>query len=183
MIMFKQMSFFLENIFSKGHCIFRKSFLTQQCYLTLLKKWKNAVDKGKSFGALLIVLSKVFDCLNRELLIAKINTYGFTLPSSRLFHDYLSNRKQRVRVRVRANDLYSLQQDILLDVPQGYILDLLLFNIALADLFFTLCNTGIANQVDGTMPFAVSDDIDDSIASLERSSNDLLNPFHATDLF
>ena len=108
MIMFKQMSFFLENIFSKGHCIFRKSFLTQQCYLTLLKKWKNAVDKGKSFGALLIVLSKVFDCLDRELLIAKINTYGFTLPSSRLFHDYLSNRKQRVRVRVRANDLYSL---------------------------------------------------------------------------
>ena len=66
------------------------------------------VDKGKSFGALLIVLSKVFDCLNRELLIAKINTYGFTLSSSKLFHDYLSNRKQRVRVRVRVNDLYSL---------------------------------------------------------------------------
>ena len=102
--MLKQMSSFFEDIFFKHKCGFRKGFSTQQCLLTLLEKWKNAVEKGKMFGALLADLSKAFDCLNHELLIAKLNAYGFTLPALKLIHNYLSNRKQRVRV----NDLLSL---------------------------------------------------------------------------
>ena len=43
----------------------------------MLEKWKNAVDKGKVFGALLTDLSKAFDCLPHELIIANINVYGF----------------------------------------------------------------------------------------------------------
>ena len=88
---FKQMSSFLEYIFSKHQCRFRKGFSTQQCLLTLLKKWKNAVDKGKTFGALLTDVSKASDCLNPGLLIAKLNAYGFTLPAFKLTHNYLSN--------------------------------------------------------------------------------------------
>ena len=68
-------------------------------------------------------------------------------------------------------------QDILFGVPQGSILGPLLFNIFLADLFFTLNNTEIANYADDTMPYAVSDNIDDLISSLERSSKDLLKWF------
>ena len=75
------MSSFLEYIFSKHQCRFRKGFSTQQCLLTLLKKWKNVVDKGKTFGALLTDVSKASDCLNHGLLIAKLNAYGFTLPA------------------------------------------------------------------------------------------------------
>ena len=62
--MFKQMSSFFEDIFSKHQCGFRKGFSTQQCLLTLLEKWKNAVDKGKTFGALLTDLSKASDLLS-----------------------------------------------------------------------------------------------------------------------
>ena len=113
--MFKQMSSFFEDIFSNNQCCFRKGFSTEQCLLKLLEKWKSAVDKGKIFGALLTDLSKVFDCLNHELLIAKLNAYGFTLPALKLIHNYLSNRKQRVRV----NDSYSLWQDILFGVTAG----------------------------------------------------------------
>ena len=43
-------------------------------------------------------MSKAFDCLNHELLCAKLNVYGFTLPALKLVHDYLSDRKQRTRV-------------------------------------------------------------------------------------
>ena len=50
----------------------------------------------------------------------------------------------------------------------------LLFNIFLADLLFTLNNTEIAKYADDTTPYAVSDNIDDLISSLERSSKDLL---------
>ena len=125
---------------------------TLQCLLTLLEKWKNAIDKGKIFGALSTDLSKAFECLNRELLIAKLNAYGFTLPALKLIHNYLSNRKQRVRV----NDSYSLWQDILFGVPQGSILGPLLFNIFLADSFFTLNNTEMANYADDATPYVVS---------------------------
>ena len=52
--------------------------------LNLLEKWKNSVDKDKCFGALLTDLSKAFDCLNHELLTAKLNAYGFTLSTLRL---------------------------------------------------------------------------------------------------
>ena len=91
--MFKQMPSFFEDIFSKHQCIFRKDFSTQKCLLTLLKKWKNAVDKAKIFGAPLTDLSTAFDSLNHELLTAKLNAYGFTLHALKLIHNYLSNRK------------------------------------------------------------------------------------------
>ena len=96
--MFSQMSAYLGEIFSKYQYGFRKGYSTQQCLLALLEKWKAAVDKGKVFGALLTDLSKAFDCLNHELLVAKLNAYGFTLPALKLVHDYLSDRKQRTRV-------------------------------------------------------------------------------------
>ena len=125
------------------------------------------------FGALLTDLSKAFDRLNHELLIAKLNAYGFTLPALKLIHNYLSSRKQRVRV----NDTYSLWQDILFAVPQGSILGPFLFKIFLTDLCFTLNNIEIANYADDTTPYAVSGNMDDLILSLEKSSKDLLQWF------
>ena len=85
--MFKQMSSFFKDIFSKQQCGFRKSDSTQQWLVTLLEKWKNAVDKGNMFRVLLTDLSKAFDCLKLELLIAKLNAYGFTLPALKLIHN------------------------------------------------------------------------------------------------
>ena len=64
----------------------------------MVEEWKRSVDSGKAFDALLTGLSKAFDCLYHELLIAKLNAYRFILLALRLIHDYLSHRKQRTRV-------------------------------------------------------------------------------------
>ena len=80
--MFKQIGDFMEHFFSKFQCGFRKGYSTQQC-LIALKKNGNLTGKGKSFGALLTDLSKVFDCLPHELLIAKLHAYGFSLAALR----------------------------------------------------------------------------------------------------
>ena len=97
-IMFAQMSSFFDNFLSKQQCGFRKGYSTQQCLLALLEKWKGAVDSDQMFGALLTDLSQAFDCLDQELLIAKLNAYSFSLPALKLVHDYLSNRKQRSKI-------------------------------------------------------------------------------------
>ena len=123
--MFKQISEFFEIIFSKSQCGFRKGHSTQQCLLAMLEKWKRSVDSGKAFGALLTDLSKAFDCLAHELLIAELNAYKVSLPALRLIHDYLSHRKQRTRV----NNSYSEWLAVMLGLPQGSILGPLLFKI------------------------------------------------------
>ena len=64
----------------------------------MLEKCKNAIDQEKVFDALLTDLSKAFDYLRHELIIAKLNAYGFNLPALKLMHSYLSERKQRAKV-------------------------------------------------------------------------------------
>ena len=91
----------------------------------MLEKWKNAVDKGKYFGALLTDLSKAFDCFSHELLMAKLHACGFDLPALKLIQSYLSNRKQRNKI----NAMYFSREEMLFRAPQGSILGPLLFNI------------------------------------------------------
>ena len=146
--MLEQMSQFFENIFSKYQCGFRKGFRTQQCLLAMLEKWKRSVDYSKIFGALLTDLSKAFDCLDHELLIAKLNVYGFSLTALKLVHNYLSNRKQRTKI----NSTYSSLLEIIFGVPQGSILGPLLFNIFSTSLFFIIEDTGIASYNDDNTP-------------------------------
>ena len=96
--MYKQMSDYLGNFFSKFQCRFRQGISAQHCLLAITEKWKNSLDKGKTFGALLTDLSKAFDCLPHDLMIAKLNAYGFSLSASKLIHNYLSHRIQRTKI-------------------------------------------------------------------------------------
>ena len=87
--------------FCKYQCGFRKGFSAQHCLVSVLEKWKSATDKKKSFGALLTDSSKAFDCLSHELLIAKLNAYGFNMSALRFVHSYLKSyvkNKNKLRI-------------------------------------------------------------------------------------
>ena len=119
----------------------------------MIEKWKKNVDNGGVFGALLTDLSKAFDCIPHDLIIAKLEAYGFHIDTLKLIHDYLSNRKQRVKV----NDTYSSWKDIFYGVPQRSILGPLLFNIHLFDLFYFLEDSDIASYADDTIIYPVNE--------------------------
>ena len=73
---YDQIQLFFDSLLSKYQL--RVSY---HCLITLIEKWKKIVDNGGAFGALLTDLSKGFDCLPHELLIAKLDAYGFDKSS------------------------------------------------------------------------------------------------------
>ena len=74
-------------------------------------------DYGKVIGLLLTELSKAFDCLSHELLIARLHAYAFNFAALRLTHSYFINKKQRTRI----NSNYNSLEEILFGVTQGSI--------------------------------------------------------------
>ena len=68
---------FFNRIFSKYLCGFREGHSTQHCLLYMLENLRNSLDKGLKTGVLLTDLSKVFNSISHDLLIAKLNAYGF----------------------------------------------------------------------------------------------------------
>ena len=77
---------------------FRKNHSTQRCVSGMLEIWKKVLDKGGYICAIFVDLSKAFDTLNHNLLIAKLGADGFETDALRYMKSYLANRKQRVRV-------------------------------------------------------------------------------------
>ena len=97
-------------------------------------------------------LSKTFDTINHELLIAKLHAYGFSKSSLTLLFNYLSDRWKRTKINLSFSDWHELLQG----VPQGSVLGPLLFNIYLNDIFYILKDAIICNFADDTTPY-VSD--------------------------
>ena len=111
-------------------------------------------------------LSKAFDCLSHELLIAKLHAYGFSLNALRLVYSYLTNKKQRTKTDTK----YSSSEEILFGVPQGSILGSLLFNTFLCDIFFIMSKTEFTSYADNNTPYTSGQNIYNVIRTLENYS-------------
>ena len=130
---FSQISNCFEKILSRYQFGFEKGHSTQQCLLVMIEKWRQSLGKGGHYGAPLTDLSKAFDCLSHDLLIAKLHAHGFDIPALRLPHNYLTTKKHRVKI----DSTFSSWEEILFGVPQGSILGPLLFNIFYVIYFFS----------------------------------------------
>ena len=76
----------------------------------MLEKFKEFLDKGNEFGALLTDLSKAFDCIDHKLLIAKLFWYGAS--SLNLIFSYLSNRTRRVKIKTSYSDKSTIEYGV-----------------------------------------------------------------------
>ena len=154
-----------SNKASPVNCI-PSRILKENPLLRLVEACKKTMDNGGVAGAVLTDLSKAFDCLNHELLIAKLNAYGFSRSALLFIRSYLTDRKQRVKV----NGSFSTWTETVRGVPQGSVLGPLLFNIYLNDLFMFLEETEICNYADDTTIYACGPNIENVIMHLENDA-------------
>ena len=166
------------NFFQNSNAVFEKGFNAQYCLITIIEKWRRSVDGGGQAGALLTDLSKVFDCIDHELLIAKLYAYSFDKNSLYFINSYLKGRKQRTKI----NSSYSAFAEILFGVPQGSILGPLLFNIYICDLFIEISDIDIANYADDNKPSACSSDHDSVIFKIQKNTERIFRWFYNNNL-
>ena len=114
-ILYEQIHSHTKDILSKSQRVFRKRFSSQYSLLAMFEKWKRVLDNGGSCGALLVDLSKAFDCIVRDLLVAKLSAFVFNYNSLKLINSFLTGRKFRTKIGFS----YSPYLDLLVGAPQG----------------------------------------------------------------
>ena len=103
--------------------------------IRLLGEWTENLDKSYVVGRVLMDLSKTFDCVPHDLLLAKLAAYGVDEIFLCYIYSYLLNRKQCLRI----NNVNSKFLNVTSEVPQGPVVGSILFNFFFND-FFTLLN-------------------------------------------
>ena len=91
-IIFKQINEYIKAFLSNLLNGFYKNHNIKHCLLKILEKWIEALDKANFFDAIFMDLSKAFDTLNHDPLIAEIEAYGLYLNSLICIRSYLSQR-------------------------------------------------------------------------------------------
>ena len=129
---------------------FRRGYGCQTTLLRLAEDWKKELDGHQYVGTVLMDLSKAFDCLAHDLIVAKLKAYGLSTDANAFLESYLSDRKQRVKI----SQIHGQWLHILKGVPHGSILGPLLFNVFIYnDLFYFIKLTKLYNYADdNTVP-------------------------------
>ena len=143
-IIHKQITNYMTDKLAHSITGFRKSHGTQNFLVAMLEQWKRALDKGEYISALFMDLSKVFDAINHDLLIAKLKAYGFSKEALKLMKSYLNSRKQKVQINYK----FSSERDVIAGVPKGTIDSPLPFNLFINDLVFFIEQCTLSNYAD-----------------------------------
>ena len=117
-LMSKQITSFINPKLSKLLCGFRKGYSSQDALFRVIGQCRKILDRSDKVGMVLMDLSKAYDCISHDLLLAKLEVYGFSLESLNLMNSYLTNRLQRFKI----NGTYNSWQQVKSGVPQDSVL-------------------------------------------------------------
>ena len=173
-IIYKQINTYMEDKLSKYLTGFRKSHGTQHLLVTMLEKWKKAVDNGEYVSALFLDLSKAFDTINHDLLLATLKAYRFSPNALKLMHSYLNNRKQQVQI----NNKFSSESTVIAGVPHSFMNGPLLFNLFINDLVLFIQYCTLSNYADNNNLFSMGKNKDQVKTFLSSDFKIIKNCFY-----
>ena len=165
---------FLSDLISA----YRRGYGTNHVLIRLIENWKTKLDKNLFIGAVLMDLSKAFDCIPHDLLIAKLHAYGLSFDTVNFLNSYLKDRKQNVKI----NNIFNAFQNILSDVPQGSILGPILFNIFLNDLFLCIKKSDLHNFADDHTITVTCNTLTGLLKTLEQESESAVGWFKQNEM-
>ena len=177
-ILDEQINIFMKDKFSPNLCGFRKGYSSEDALIQLLEDWRTKLDGKKIVGAIVCDLSKAFDTLPHDLIIAKLDAYGFGPDALKLMSSYLNERMQRCKV----GSEYSNWVNILVGVPQGSVLGPLLFSIFIIDFLFSIPDSNLCNFADDETLYSSGDNLDIVINKLEHDLIKTLQWFKVNSL-
>ena len=109
---------YFSSISSPLLSAYRQGYSREAVLLRLIGNWGNAFDNKFLVGAVSMDLSKAFDMIPHDLLLAKLAAYGVAPVSLPLLHSYLRDRSQRVRIEDVTSDVVAFSKG----APQGSVL-------------------------------------------------------------
>ena len=174
-IMHEQLQSFLDGVLHPRIAAYRRSYSCEHVLLELVETWKLALDSKKYVGAIMMDLSKAFDCLPHPLTLAKLYNYGMTKDSCGLLWSYLSDRHQRVKLTGKVSTWCGLTKGI----PQGSILGPVVFNLFVNDLYGSIKAASLHNYADDNTISAIASNKNELIKTLTDESLAAMNWFEA----
>ena len=173
-IICKQINTYMEDEISSYVTGFRKSHATQHSLVITLERWKQAIGKGGYISVMYMDLSKAFDTINNELLLAKLGVYGFSTCALNLFYNYLKYGKQKVVINNKINS----SEVVIAGVPQDSINCPLLFSLFRNDLILFLSTTVLCNYADDNNLYAIGNDKEETKRALVKNFQTVINWFY-----
>ena len=131
---YDQINDYFHPLFSKLQCRFQKGFNAQHCLLVLIEKCHEVLDKRGYAGVLLIDLSKGFACINHELLLTKLQAYGFSLDH--LFKAIYLTESKGLKSTLQSVNIVILNQEC--HKAQHLDLSFLIFSFVICSLMISI---------------------------------------------
>ena len=156
----------MGKYFSPFLFAYRKNYSSQNILISLIEEWRKKLDNNFVVGAVLTDLSKAFECIPHDLIIAKLSANNFSDEALSYIYSYLTNRRQCVRI----NNIQSQLETIILRVPQGSIFGSILFNLSINDLFLFVILASLYNFADDNTVSAFATTVSELIKILESES-------------
>ena len=171
-LMYKRLYAFLDynNIIYDLQFGFRQQYSTSHALFNITENIRKALDDGNIGCGDFVDLQNVFDTVDHQILLAKLNHYGIRGVSNDWFKSYLSNRNQYVSINGYESGLAAIN----CGVPQVSVLGPLLFSLYINDLNQAIKFCKVHHFADDTNLLCLSN----SIKKLSKLVNADLKHLH-----
>ncbi len=178
-VIIDQLSSYFDNKFNPCVSGFRKGYSCETVLVHMIESIKCSLDQGKIVCAVMMDLSRAFDCVPHKLLIAKFRSYGISLSACDVITSYLKNRKQRVKIGTHKSDWMSVHKGS----AQGSLFGPFSYNVLSNDMFELLdSDVEIYNYADDNTIVCAGKNIGDIKVKLTSNINRLIKWYHENNM-